>query len=264
MPLTWFAHQVPIAPLKLRRPEWFDATALCVGSMTPDLMYAASGYIGFDTHDWVDGIAYGVPTGLFLTVLLRVLVAPAVAPALPDLGAFRLRSYGVIATRRPHLLVTLSSLLIGIASHLVLDTFTHDGRDGTRLLGYDDVTVTVAGHTEPLAGVLQLIGHSFGTLAGVWLLRHVGAARLLERWYGSDAVDAARRTSRPGSWTTALWASVAVGTLLGVAWGWNEPYYVARVERVAVAALGATTAWSAAWRLSVGRRSPVGNLDPAR
>ena len=37
LPLTWFAHQVPMIGMKLARPKWFDATALCIGSMMPDL-----------------------------------------------------------------------------------------------------------------------------------------------------------------------------------------------------------------------------------
>ncbi|MGD9998128.1 MAG: DUF4184 family protein, partial [Ilumatobacteraceae bacterium] len=43
MPFTWFAHQVPAIGVKLARPAWVDATALCVGSMIPDVMYSFNG-----------------------------------------------------------------------------------------------------------------------------------------------------------------------------------------------------------------------------
>lgn len=65
MPLTLFAHQVPTMGLKMARPRWFDGTALCLGSMAPDLGYAVSAYLHVDTHDW-DGmpLVLGLAAGL--------------------------------------------------------------------------------------------------------------------------------------------------------------------------------------------------------
>jgi nucleoside-diphosphate-sugar epimerase len=117
--------------------------------------------------------------------------------------------------------VTLSSAVIGIATHVGLDAFTHPGRPGVRLLGYDDVTVTLWGHTEPLAGVLQLLGHSVGSLVGLWLLAMLGRGRRLERWYGEEAVADARSFSLTPQARVLFWSLVAAGLLIGLWAGWH-------------------------------------------
>jgi uncharacterized protein DUF4184 len=218
MPLTWFAHQVPAVGLKLARPRWFDATALCVGSMMPDLMYSFSGYVHIDTHEW-PAFTIGVPLTIVLATVVRALLAPLAPAQLPDLGDLRLRSYGVLAARRPVIVVTIMSAVLGVASHVVLDWFTHPGRPGARWLGYDDVDLTIAGHTEPLAGAFQLIGHTVGSVAGVGLLLLIGRRRLLERWYGHDAVDAVRAQTVDRRRCFVFWGVTTVGLLAGIAWG---------------------------------------------
>lgn len=220
MPLTWFAHQVPAVGLKLARPRWFDATALCVGSMMPDLMYSFSAYVHIDTHEW-PAFTVGVPLTLLVAIVVRFVLAPLAPPQLPDLGPLRLRSYGVLASRRPLIAVTVISAILGVASHVVLDWFTHPGRPGARWLGYDDVDVTIAGHTEPLSGVFQLIGHSVGSLAGFGLLLLIGRRRLLERWYGVEAVEAARAHEVDARRCLLFWGMSGVGLVLGIAWGWG-------------------------------------------
>lgn len=228
MPLTWFAHQVPALGAKLGRPRRVEATAMCVGSMVPDLAYSFSAYLHTDHHRWPAAYALGVPIALAITMATRRVVAPVVMPEVADGGAFRLRSYAVIATRRPPLQATILSIVVGIWSHIALDWFTHPRRPGPRLLGYDDVSVTLWGHTEPMAGVLQLIGHVVGTIVGVALLWHIGRARLLDRWYGADTVAAARARS-PRRWARRWLAAGTVGGVAGgLVWGWSGE----RVEQI--------------------------------
>jgi hypothetical protein len=220
MPLTWFAHQVPPVGLKLARPRWFDATALCLGSMMPDLMYAFSAYLHIDTHEG-PAFTIGVPLTVVLATLVRLVLAPLAPTQLPDLGILRLRSYGVLSSRRPLLAITVVSAALGVASHVVLDWFTHPGRPGARWLRYDDVDVTIGGHTEPLSGVFQLLGHTVGSAAGVALLAMIGRRRLLERWYGDDAVATARARQPVVGRCIVFWAITGVGLAAGAAWGWR-------------------------------------------
>ena len=44
MPLTLPTHPLAVAPLKLWRPRWFDGVGLVLGTVAPDLAYAADGY----------------------------------------------------------------------------------------------------------------------------------------------------------------------------------------------------------------------------
>jgi hypothetical protein len=252
MPLTWFAHQVPVLGVKLARPRWVDATAICVGSMMPDLMYSFSSYVDIDTHAWSSAYAWGLPLTVAVALVVRYVTAPGGACCLPDAGQFRFHSFGVLDRRRPHAAVTLVSASAGIASHVVTDWFTHPGRPGVKLLGYDDVTVTLFGRSEPLAGVLQLIGHSLGSLLGAYLLWRIGRDRLLERWYGAEAVARARQR-RPLLGGGVFWATVVGAGVVGVLWG-HQGDRLEQIQRPAVAALGGATI-AAGLSLIVDRRS---------
>ena len=221
MPLTLFAHQVPAIGLKVWRPRWFDGVALCIGSMTPDLGYAVSARLRIDTHQFPALVTVILPVTVVLTLAIRWRAASVAAAHLPDLGGFRLHSWRVVHRRQPAWWVTLSSAVIGIATHVGLDAFTHPGRPGVRLLGYDDVTVTLWGHTEPLAGVLQLLGHSVGSLVGLWLLAMLGRGGRLERWYGEEAVADARSFSLTPQARVLFWSLVAAGLLIGLWAGWQ-------------------------------------------
>jgi hypothetical protein len=237
MPVTWFAHQAPVIGLKLLRPRWFDATALCVGSMVPDLLYSISAYVSIDTHKAPSAYTYGVPIGLALTVIVRWVLASVGSAQLPDLGQFRLRSFAVLSRRRPPFLITLTSMMIGIFSHISLDWFTHPGRPGVRLLRYDDVSVTLFGRTEPLASVFQLVGHVVGLLIAVLLLWEIGRKRLLDEWYGADQVELARQWTPSTPQRVMFWGAIGTGTIVGAIWGWPIDR-VAHIERTFVGALG--------------------------
>jgi hypothetical protein len=260
MPLTWFAHQVPVIGVKMARPRWVDATAMCIGSMVPDVMYSFSAYVDIDTHRW-PAFTYGVPITVAVAMLVRFVVAPIAANQLPDLGDFRLHSYAVLSRRRPRIVMTVVASALGIASHIVIDWFTHPGRPGTRWFGYDDLDIHVAGRTEPLASVFQLVGHTLGSLAGVMLLLLVGRRRLLEQWYGSGAVAESRAWRPSSSQRLTFWLAVVLGTIGGAAWGLSGDS-IELIHRTAVGSFvgvvaGSVTNMFGGRRLSPGRGRAV-------
>lgn len=198
--------------LKSVKPRWFDGTALCIGSMTPDLVTA------FGVPHWS---ALNVPPawllGIVATVVVRSSVASVAAAHLPDLGPFRLHSWRVLARCHHTWTSTIASVGIGLATHHVLDSFTHPFGDAARLLGYDDIEVVLFGVASPLATVFQWIGHSLGSMLGVWMLLAIGTHRRLDEWYGADAVTADRsfRLTRQGR--QLFWALTVGGTIVGLA-----------------------------------------------
>lgn len=240
--MTWFAHQAPVLPLKLARPTWFDATALCIGSMMPDLMYSFSSYADIDTHEWTPALVWGLPITVVVSAIVRVVVAPVAAHQVPDLGPFRLHSYAVLAHRRPLLLITIASAAVGIVSHIVLDAFTHEGRWGVRWLGYDDILVEVGSFRHTLASVLQYIGHVLGSAIAVLLLWAIGRRHLLDQWYGADAVEQARAHSYDRAQRITFWTLAAGGAVGGLLWGASD--YVDLIQRVAVGAFVGVVAGS--------------------
>jgi len=59
--------------------------------------------------------------------------APTVAAHLPAGAPLALRDYSVLGTVRHHWWVTATSAVLGAASHLGWDAFTHAGVDGGRI-----------------------------------------------------------------------------------------------------------------------------------
>jgi hypothetical protein len=194
MPLTFPAHQGPVLALKIVRPDWVDATALCVGAAAPDLAYPFGSWLSRQSHTAWGLVVWAVPLSLVICWLLRWRAAAGIFAHVPDLGPLRLRSLRVLGTRRPALPITLWSVALGAASHMVIDGFTHSRRWGARWLGIDQVL-----GEWPLRGeysgaaILQYIGHTAGSLVAVALLLYVAQRRLLERWYGADLVDDVRQ-----------------------------------------------------------------------
>ena len=233
MPVTWFAHQAPAVGLKLIRPRWFDGTALCVGTIMPDTLLSVGEQLGIDPHTWPSAVLIGVPIGVVLTVLVRLIVAPLAPTVLPDLGPFRLWSYGVLAGRRPPWWMTVTGVFVGIVTHVVLDWFTHGERWVPQRLGYADTTVTWFGDAMTAPEALQIVGHVGLTATTVALAWSVGRRRKLDEWYGSGAVDRARSATLGRPPAVRWYIAVALGAAAGAMWA-GSSFWVVGVERIAI------------------------------
>ncbi len=224
VPLTFPAHQAAVLPLKLWRPRWFDGTALVVGSGAPDLFNAFAFVDTFDSHHW-DGFAFAVPFTVIYSVLLRRFAVDGLFGSMPDFGPLRARSYRVLSNGRPRVLVTVLSALIGVASHIALDSFTHPYRIGSNLLGLHRVLFD--GPFGPVTGAkfLQYLGHSFGSLIGVMLFVLVVSRRHLGEWYGHDAVAEARRAPVRDHARARAVSILVVGIVAGLVWGLSNEQF---------------------------------------
>jgi hypothetical protein len=220
VPLTFPAHQAAVLPLKLWRPRAFDATALCAGAAAPDLAYPLGSWLGHQSHTALGIAVWAVPCTLVVCGLLRWRVASGLFAHLPDLGPFRVRSYRVLVRRRPLLAVTVLCALLGSASHVVIDGFTHNGRWGAEWLGLDQWVVAdlpVRGELTAARG-LQYLGHVGGSLIGLALFAQIGRRRLLERWYGAAAVAAERRVVVSPAQRAVFWAVALVPPVVVAGW----------------------------------------------
>ena len=231
--MTWIAHQAPAVGLKLVRPRWFDGTALCVGTIMPDTLLSVGEELGIDSHTWPSAVLLGVPIGVALTVLFRLIVAPLAPTVVPDLGPFRLRSYGSLADRRPPWWMTATGVFVGIVTHVVLDWFTHGERWLPQRLGYADTTVTWFGDPMTAPEALQIIGHVGLSVTTVVLMWHLGRHRKLDEWYGADVVERARAvTLGPGA-AAGWYAALGAGAIAGAVWA-GSSFWVVGVERIAI------------------------------
>lgn len=201
-------------PAKLKWPRAIDGTALCIGAAAPDVAYALGPWLNSRSHNAVGLLAWALPFTLIATSLVRWRAASGIFAALPDLGPLRLRSYRVLGRHRPSSVVTVLSALLGSASHVFIDGFTHAGRFGSNWLGMNETlfTAPVRGDMS-LARVLQYVGHVGGSALFVAALIVVASSGRLEAWYGREAVAEARSLSLAPAKRAAFRTTVAVSAV---------------------------------------------------
>lgn len=183
MPFT-FAHPLYAAPLKLAKPGWFSLTGLILGSMSPDFEYfiALEPYQTFG-HSGLGLLLQAIPLSLLLAWMFHYVIKIPLADHLPGSLGLSGKTKGLIE-RHPwrmakwrDWLVFLVSVVIGFATHVFLDAFTH-------LHGYFVVRWTLL--NEMLLGysVYKLLQHGlsltglavFGIMALLWLIRPAPAS----------------------------------------------------------------------------------------
>jgi hypothetical protein len=200
MPATFPSHAAAVLPLKLWCPSRFDGVALAVGSMAPDLLYALVGFGSWpETHTVAGLFWWGLPVTVVLSWGVRW-AAPVIAAHLPPWPAqLALRDYGVLGSVRHPFRVTVLSALLGAASHVVWDGFTHDPA------GHGWAVALLPGLRDWYV-LAQYLSTVVGGLVALALAVHIGRRRLLVAWHG-PAPDVART---PGT----FWVSVVIGCAL--------------------------------------------------
>jgi hypothetical protein len=186
MPATFPSHAAAVLPLKLWRPRWFDGVALVVGSASPDLYYALEGITPVrPTHHLAGLFWFCLPVTLVASWLVRW-AAPTVAAHLPARPTWlALPDYGVLGQVRHRWYVTIWSALLGAASHLVWDAFTHSPHTragwGARLVP----ALTMEAYPgAPWYWLAQRISTVVGALVAVAVAVYIGRRRLLRTWHG--------------------------------------------------------------------------------
>lgn len=181
MPWT-FAH--PAAVLPIRRfsgPSRLSFAALVIGSMSPDFLY----YVGrFDlanfTHTPFGVLLVCLPAGL-LVLSVALWLRGAIAQILPQPHRDVLLAHSAL----PHftlrsLSLAAASLMLGAATHVLWDAFTHEGRFFVKHIEFLRVPLFAAFNRE--FHVFNIIQHA-STALGVALL--VGVYCRHARRFGS-------------------------------------------------------------------------------
>jgi hypothetical protein len=128
MPFT-FSHPAAILPFSYLPRKWVSMTGLVIGSLTPDFEY----FIRMRNQSTFSHTIYGLfwfdlPLGLLLTFIFHNIVRNSLFNNLPTI----LKSRILINSRfdwntyfKANWLVVTISILIGAASHILWDGFTH-------------------------------------------------------------------------------------------------------------------------------------------
>ena len=227
MPFTFFAHQVPVLPLKMRAPDRWDGLALVVGSILPDLWYVTSGWrwgpLGLPL--WVSGHRFDlivqncVIPGTILTILLRRWAVPVVPAVLPKAGFLRLRDYRLLALSQHRWWVTAYSVLVGALTHLLIDGFTHsDGWAVDGIPALQEPLLTIGDRSVAVYKALQFGGHVFGSITGAYLLLVISRRKLQWTWHGYAGVRPPDPfVHDPGR--VVIWSVLAAGGVVALGYG---------------------------------------------
>lgn len=158
MPFT-FAHPALILPLTTSKR--FSATALITGSMTPDLEYFLQmrevENIG---HSWFGVIIFDFPLALALCFLFHNLLKVNLVLHLPAFVRNRVAAFEPIEWNKyfkNHYATVSLSLLIGIASHILWDGFTHHNGLFVEIFPRLYTSTILFGSSLALYFVLQLV-----------------------------------------------------------------------------------------------------------
>lgn len=210
MPFTFFAHQTIVIPLKWRWPRWFDGTALCVGSMAPDLAYALNDTPWqIATHTLARQVTFTLPLAVALTLVWRHVVAAPLGAVLPGRTGMEVRA--LARAHRPPWMTAVGAVLGGLA-HVLMDGFTHANGWAVKRSEVLHLFLRIAGHREPLFRWLQLLGHTLGTAIGIAMMVTLVARRRLSAW--SPGTEA-RVIRHPGT----MWPPMLVGSAVGLYFG---------------------------------------------
>ena len=222
VPFTFLAHQAPVLPLKLWRPHWFSGAGLVVGSMAPDFDKFIDGAdAGRYGHTLRGQFVYCLPLSLAIYWLLVRVAAPALARVGPAMGVLRLRDYAAALAAAPPLrergLVVVASILIGSASHVAFDGFTHADPRVVALLPALRSRVVPVGSAQYWAPELfQLVARGLGALATAGIMLWIARRRRALAWAGLGPATALPAAAPPAA-ARRFWAAVAAVALAGAA-----------------------------------------------
>jgi len=168
MPFT-LAH--PAAILPLRRFEFLHVIPLTVGSLVPDVPYYLPERLGraFNyTHTFYGSFMPDLPLGIALLLFTLVMREPLTA-LLSSTGRWLcLTSIERFVAKRWNWLIAVSSLLVGIWTHIVWDSFTHPGGWTAARVDALSAPVDVFGWNTETNHLLQYISSILGLVVLIW------------------------------------------------------------------------------------------------
>ncbi len=129
MPFT-FAHPAIVLPLNYLPKKWFSLTGLIIGSMTPDFEYFIRMRVESHYSHSIDGVFwFDLPLAILLAFTFHNIVKNQLFQNLPELIRSRVLTFNQFNWNRyfkQHWIIVVISILIGTASHLFWDSFTHE------------------------------------------------------------------------------------------------------------------------------------------
>jgi hypothetical protein len=211
MPFT-LAHPAGALPLKWIKKGWFSTTGLVVGSMAPDYEYFLKQYPSPSLGETLWGaLLFDLPLALIVALVFHLLVKRPLIRNLPQPFDHRLSGYAqtsFLSYLGKHWLVFVVSMLLGIATHFLLDWSTHPFKGPFGNTAFTEVVTIGSLRTRPLI-IAERTFDVVGTLVLFLLMMRLNKP-------APDCVKA----SAINKWAFWLFLFLTIGLLL--AWSWFE------------------------------------------
>ncbi len=167
MPFT-ISHAAAILPFARLLSRWRLLSACVIGAMVPDFGLFSPWRLGrVETHSALSLITFCLPVGLITYWIFQIVIRTPVLEVLPE-GAYA-RSRPVASPANIGSLVqwarAAGGLLVGAATHLVWDAFTHEGARGVRMFPWlDDPFLELGRRHWDALRLMQDLGSLMGLL----------------------------------------------------------------------------------------------------
>ncbi|MCX7638095.1 MAG: DUF4184 family protein [Cyclobacteriaceae bacterium] len=177
MPFT-FSHPAIVIPLTRLRVKFVSASALVIGSMTPDFEYFIKMKLsGRFSHTLEGAFLFCLPVSFAALVVFHYVVKGPFINALPvyfHSRLIQLRDFDFTESLRKYPFAYFICLLTGIFSHLLWDSFTHANHFMVRHLEFLSFTPSVFFLPSwPLFRYLQHISTLLGAIYLIFYFHHL-------------------------------------------------------------------------------------------
>ena len=169
MPFT-ISHAAAALPVKALNKR-LPLSALMVGSMAPDFAFFLPwGIDRHDTHSLAGLFTFCLPAGLIAWLYYVLILERPTLGFLPDAWRTRVQSTGALGAHA--LLIAGIAVLLGAATHLAWDAFTHAAPLGNVIPALHDDLSASDGIYLPVYFVLQVVSSVFGLVVlATWAWR---------------------------------------------------------------------------------------------
>jgi len=207
MPFT-LAH--PAAILPLRGIRYLRTAPLVIGALIPDLPYYVPGrlmHLHPDTHSIAGAFSTDLVLGYLMLAAVVVLRRPLTALLTPRARGLCLGALRPFARWQEWAAAPLA-ILLGVWSHLLWDSFTHESGWMVRRVALLSAPVTIGPYTGTLCHVLQYLSSAFGLAVLALWYRHLPAPPT-----ASASCDGVRSAALPVLLLVAA-AALLIGSVL--------------------------------------------------
>jgi hypothetical protein len=181
MPFT-FSHPALILPFRYLPRSWVSFTGLIIGSIVPDFEYIVNGARTF-SHTLKGAVWFDLPLGLLCAFIFHKIIRDKVILNLPDFLYRRFawcQNFNWQFHFKKNFLIVIFSILLGIATHLLWDSFIHGTGYFIRQFPALTKIVNIAGEVIPVYESLWFVSSILGVIiiaVGIYLLQTTHAVK---------------------------------------------------------------------------------------